>query len=98
MSAYFARIEDETISEYVPQTEAGLRTEIISFEQKLNAISNLSTFRDAVHLSEGRQLSNSTYLVITLDAERGTVTVEPQRSFRQGAEGYANPGQEGGRV
>lgn len=98
MSSYLAYQEGEQISQYVPQSQSQLSEEIREYEERLDAIANLSTFRDAVNLSETTNTLNGSYFVISLDTQSGTVSVQPKRSFQDGADGYSDYGGQSGRI
>lgn len=98
MSAIIARHEGLPRSEHVPATDAGLEAEIKDLDAKLDAVAVLRTYRDAVKLSESRAMMNSSYFVLTLDPDKGEVSIAPQQSFLAGAKSYGRAIQPSGKA
>ena len=98
MSAIIAHKEGLTRSAHVPANDSSLIEELRSLQRKLDALAVLKTYRDAVQLSESKSLMNCSYFVLTLDPDRGEVSVAPQRSFLKGANSYGRTIQPSGRA
>lgn len=85
MSARFALIEGQSLSEHVPASQSEMLAELRSLAEDLDAVSKLATFRTVVKASES---SSYRHFIIRLDASAGEVEIIAKPTFSEQSDRY----------
>lgn len=86
MASDFAAEEDCPLVPGTPQDRKECRDEIVALERKLDAVSHLDSFRQALHLTSRVSASRGSIFVIQYNLLTRSVTVKPVASWRIGEE------------